>query len=168
MLATVYRWGPGRPPKIRIFPKDSTVSVEDAINSDSVPCELVGVKSRNMFSRTQRMETSFGTFEWRYGNRGERKEVDQADSLLVMDRVDPAKKESTRIAHMVRSDEFRTEGTTKCMGGNGGRLMIDLSPWADDKTTAAKDVEAFVVASCICMLKREADRFQNNAVAAVV
>lgn len=168
LLATIYRWGPGRPPKIRIFPKDTTVSVEDAINSDTVKCELVGVNSRNMFSRTQIIETSFGTFEWRYGNRGERKEAEQADSLLVMDKIDPSTKNSTRIAQMVRSDEYRTEGTARCMGGNGGRLMIDLRAWTDSKGVTAADIEAFVVASCICMLKREADRFKDASIAAVV
>lgn len=175
LLAIHYRWGPGRPPKIKIIPRDSTATIEEAINSDEVPCELVEVRSRNMFSRAQIIDTSLGTFEWRYGSREERKAAHDAQSLLIMDKIESVpsagglktSKKSTRVAQLVRNDEFRTPGTNKHMGGNGGRLMMDLSSWTDGKNVTAKDVEAFAVASCICMLKREADRFKNNAVAVV-
>ena len=175
VIATVYRWGPGRCPRIKVLPKDSSATVEDAINSDETPCELVEVRSRNMFSRTQILETSFGTFEWRYGSRHERKAEYGSNSLLIMDKIDnvpsagglKTTKKSTRIAQLVRNDEFRTPGTSKHMGGNGGRLMIDAVSCADGKSTTLRDMEEFIIASCICMLKREADRFQNNAVATV-
>jgi hypothetical protein len=160
---------------MRILPSDTFASVEEAINSDSIDCEMLEVKSRSMISRTQIMNTSFGSFEWRFGNRVERQESYDASSLLIMERIDinPSThgkrgKRGIRVAQLIRNDEFRTPGTTKCMGGNGGRLMIDLSMWADDKTVSIKDVEAFVVASCICMLKREADRFRDNQIAVVV
>ncbi|CAG9982846.1 unnamed protein product [Clonostachys byssicola] len=176
LISTIYRWGPGRHPRMRIFPADTTVSVEDAINADNVQCELIDVKSRSMLSRAQKFDTSFGSFEWRYGSRGERKEDHDASSLLILERTDSVAstagskvgKRGVRVAQLVRSDEFRTPGTTRYMGGNGGRLMMDLSLWTDDKKATAKDVEAFVVASCICMLKREADRFRDNTIAAVV
>lgn len=165
LTATIYRFGPGRPPRIRILPADTTATVESAIESDDTVCELVEVKSRNMFSRAQKMDTSFGDFEWRYGSKAERKAC-AADSLLILERK--TEQGSVRVAQMVRNGEFRTPGTTRRMGGNGGRLMIDLSQWTDVKRPGATDVEAFVVAGCICMLKREADRFRNNQVAAVV
>lgn len=161
---------------MRIFPANTSVSVEDAINADKVECELIDVKSRSMLSRAQKFDTSFGAFEWRYGSRGERKEDYDASSLLILERTDSVEsgagakvgKRGVRVAQLVRSDEFRTPGTTRYMGGNGGRLMMDLSLWTEDKKATAKDVEAFVVASCICMLKREADRFRDNTIAAVV
>jgi hypothetical protein len=175
LISTIYRWGPGRPPKMRLLPAKTTATVEEAINADSVACEVVDVKSRSILSRTQKLETPFGSFEWRYGSRSERKEDHDAASLLVMERTDPVPpargkpgKRGVRVAQLVRSNEHRTPGTTRCMGGNGGTLMMDLSMWAEDKKADAKDVEAFVVASCICMLKREADRFRDNQIAAVV
>lgn len=175
LISTIYRWGPGRHPRMRILPPNTSASVEDAINDSHVECELIEVRSRSLISRAQKFETSFGTFQWRYGGRSERKETYDAASLLVMERTDPVPlaggkrgKRGILVAQLVRNDEFRTPGTSRYMGGNGGRLMMDLSMWADEKKANAKDVEAFVVASCICMLKREADRFRDNQIAAVV
>lgn len=174
LIATIYRWGPGRSPRMKVLPGNTSASVEDAIDSDHVECEMIDVKSRSMFSRTQEMVTSFGTFQWRYGSRTEREGAYDADSLLVMERMDhvssvggkPGKK-GIRVAQLVRNGEFRTAGTGRYQGGNGGRLMMDLNMWADEKKAMSKDVEAFVVASCICMLKREGDRFRDNNIAAV-
>ncbi|KAH8658363.1 hypothetical protein BX600DRAFT_469023 [Xylariales sp. PMI_506] len=171
LIATIYRWGPGRPPRMRLLPHHTSATVEEAITSDDVECDLVEVRSRSIVSRAQRLETPLGTFEWRYGSRAERKEAHDAASLLILERTDlPASGKQgggIRVAQLVRNDEFRTPGTTRCMGGNGGRLMIDLNLWAGEKQASAKDVEAFVVASCICMLKREADRFRGNQIAIV-
>ncbi|KAH7144263.1 hypothetical protein B0J13DRAFT_585052 [Dactylonectria estremocensis] len=174
LISTIYRWGPLRPPRMRVLPPHTSASVEAAINSDHVECELVEVRSRSIVSRAQRMETSFGTFEWRYGSRAERKAYNAA-SLLIMERTDTSSsaggksgKSGVRIAQLVRNDELRTPGTIRYMGGNGGRLMMNLDMWADEKKASAKDVEAFVVASCICMLKREADRFRDNQISTVV
>ncbi|KAF9879538.1 hypothetical protein CkaCkLH20_03081 [Colletotrichum karsti] len=178
VISTIYRWGPGRRPRMRILPPGTAATVEEAINSDHLVCEVVEVKSRNMMSRTQELKTSFGTFEWRYGGRGERKEASEASSLLVLERTDDAAaaasasgktgKHGVPIAQLVRSAELRTAGTSRWMGGNGGRLIMDLGMWTDDKKTAVKDAEAFIVASCLLMLKREADRFKDNTIAAVV
>lgn len=175
IIATIYRWGPGRRPRMRILPPNSSVSIEDAINADNIECEMVEVRSRSVFSRTQRIETSFGTFQWRYGSRAERGEAFHANSLLILERLDHHTTEKSskedkhiRIAQFVRNDEFRTPGTHKCMAGNGGRLMIDLSAWRDEKSSTAEKVEAFIVASCICMLKREVDRMRDNNIAVIV
>lgn len=173
LIATIYRWGPGRSPRMKILQKDSHANVQQAIESDKVPCELIELRSRNMFSRTQIFETSFGTFEWRYGSRDERRATDDANSLLIMEKIETvsgglkSSKKARRVAQLVRNDEFRTPGTNKNMGGNGGRLMMDVSSGVDGHSVTTKDFEAFVVAGCICMLKREADRFKDNVVAAV-
>ncbi|CAG9982272.1 unnamed protein product [Clonostachys byssicola] len=177
LISTIYRRGPGRNPKIRILPRNTSLSVEEAITSDNVQCEVVDVVSRSLISRTQKFDTSFGNFEWRYGSTAECRAEYDANSLILLERVDfvrsrdgKAGKRGVRIAQLVRNDEFRTQGTSKRAGGNGGRLMMDLSMWADERRTKvkAKDVEAFVVASCLCMLKREADRFRDAQNAAVV
>lgn len=174
LISTIYRWGPGRHPRMRILDPESNISVEDAIKNDSVRGELIEVKSHSIVSRAQVLDTSLGKFEWRYGTREEQAACD-ADSLLVMERIDRVSltaggqsKSGTRIAQLVRNDQFRTPGTQKYSGGNGGRLFIDLRMWSEDKHTSPELVEAFVVASCLLMLKREADRFIDNHLALVV
>ncbi|KAL5346580.1 hypothetical protein ACLOAV_008287 [Pseudogymnoascus australis] len=142
LISTIYRFGPMRHPRMRILPPNSVVSVEEAIKNDNVRGELVEVKSRSMVSRGQVFDTSLGKFEWRYGTREEQAACN-ADSLLVMDRVDGKSKSGSRIAQLIRNAEFRTPGTRQYSGGNGGRLMMDLRMWNDDSPERA---EAFVVA----------------------
>lgn len=174
LISTIYRFGPGRHPRMSILPSNSNVSVEEAIANDNVRGELVKVKSRSIVSRGQVFDTSLGNFEWRYGTKEELAACN-ADSLLVMERTDRVSlpggeksKSGTRIAQLIRSEQLRTPGTKKYSGGNGGRLMMDLRMWNDDKHASPQCVEAFVVASCLLMLKREADRFIDNHIAAVV
>ncbi|GAK63252.1 uncharacterized protein PAN0_002d1456 [Moesziomyces antarcticus] len=173
LISTVYRFGPGRHPRMRILDSQSKVSVEEAIKDDNVTGEQVEVKSRSLISRAQTFDMSFGKFEWRYGKRKERAAFD-ADNILILERTDSVSladggqsKSGARVAHLIRNDEYRTPGSKKYSGGNGGRLFIDLRIWSDDKHTNLERVEAFVVASSILMLKREADRFIDNHIAAV-
>ncbi|KAI3482320.1 hypothetical protein L1887_55081 [Cichorium endivia] len=72
LISTVYRFGPGRHPRMRILDSQSKVSVEEAINDDNVTGEQVEVRSRSIISRAQTFDMSFGKFEWRYGKRKER------------------------------------------------------------------------------------------------
>ncbi|KAE8329590.1 hypothetical protein BDV39DRAFT_171621 [Aspergillus sergii] len=174
LISTIYRFGPGRHPRMRILNLDSKVSVEDAIKNENVRGELIEVKSRLMISRAQVFDTSLGKFEWRYGTKEEQAACN-ADNLLVMERLDRVSlpgggqsKSGARVAQLIRNDQYRTPGTKKYSGGNGGRLFIDLRMWNEDKSTSPQRVEAFVVASCILMLKREADRFIDNHLALVV
>ncbi|KAJ5272377.1 hypothetical protein N7478_007502 [Penicillium angulare] len=179
LISTIYRWGPGRHPRMRILSHDATgsVSVKQAIDDDNLCGELIEVKSRSIISRDQVFDTSLGKFEWRYGSREERKACN-ADSLLILERVDRVvlsdgskSKSGTRIAQFIRNDQFRTPGSVRYSGGNGGRLVMDLRMWTRKNEKGADvevdGVEAFVVASCILMLKREADRFIDNNLAAV-
>lgn len=186
IMSTIYRWGPGRDPRMRIFPASGAgVSIADAVEKDTSISSSDGgsefqVNTHWVSSRSADMDTPYGRFEWRYGKRAERKadDADKADSLLVLEKVlDSASSSSStkggservRVAQLVRNAEFRTAGTTKYGGGNGGRLMIDLSSWiggSDGGKGAhlAEDIEAFVVCSALCMLKRETDRAKNNQV----
>lgn len=166
LISTIYRFGPGRHPRMHILPSDVAMSVNEALEmkNDNVPGETVEVDSRKWYSRDQVFETSLGHFCWTYGDRDDRKET-EADSLLVMNRT--MGKETFAVAQLVRNKEHRTPGTVRYSGGNGGRLMMDLSSWDGAKEGVAKNAEAFIVASCILMLKREADRFKQNAIATV-
>jgi hypothetical protein len=174
LMSTIYRWGPGRHPRMRILNPQSKISIEDAIKNENVRGELIDVKSHSMISRAQIFDTSLGKFEWRYGTRAEEAACN-ADCLLVLERIDRVTlpgggqtKSGARIAQMVRNDQFRTPGTKKYSGGNGGRLFIDLRMWSEDKHSSPQRVEAFVVASCLLMLKREADRFIDNHLGLVI
>ncbi|KAF2156342.1 hypothetical protein K461DRAFT_275463 [Myriangium duriaei CBS 260.36] len=160
LIATIYRWGPGRHPRMRIFPADTSATVEEAINSDSSDGDLVDVKGKSIFNHTQKFETPLGTFEWRDGSKQE-KAASNATTLMIMERLDIGK-DAIPVAQFVRNPEFRTAGTKKGLageGGSGGRLLMNLTSWRDQKVHN-EDVEAFMVASCLCMLKKEADRFQ--------
>lgn len=174
LMSTIYRFGPGRHPRMRILNPHSKVSIEDAIKDENVRGELIEVKSRSMISRAQVFDTSLGKFEWRYGSNEEQAAC-KADNVLILERMDRVSlpgggqtRSGARVAQLVRNDQYRTPGTKKYSGGNGGRLFIDLRMWNEDKHTSPQRVEAFVVASCILMLKREADRFIDNHLALVV
>ncbi|TQV98803.1 hypothetical protein V2A60_007498 [Cordyceps javanica] len=164
LISTIYRIGPGRHPKMHILPGNARVTVDAALHDKSIPGEEVEVRSRSFASRAQVFDTAaLGKFQWRYGSRDERRACN-ADSLLIMERAD----RGARVAQLIRNEELRTPGTPRYSGGNGGRLMIDLHDWENDDKASASGAEAFVVASCILMLKREADRFIDNNIAAVV
>ncbi|ATY64307.1 hypothetical protein A9K55_004354 [Cordyceps militaris] len=162
LISTIYRFGPGRHPTMHLVPANARVSVDAALLDKSVPGAAVDVRSRSFVSRAQVLDTPRGAFQWRYGSREERKAC-RADSLLVMERVGGG-----RVAQLVRNEELRTPGTVTDSGGNGGRLMMDLHEWEEADKGSVAEVEAFVVAGCLLMLKREADRFIDNTIAAVV
>lgn len=160
LTTTTYRFGPGKPPKIRM--RSNTLSGD--LSADT---EEIIVKDKGLVSRTTVMRTHLGTLEWRYASRSERKEH-EADNLLVLDQVTTValaggKQETRRrkVAQLVRNKEFRTQGTKRCTAGNGGRLMIDLREWADRKGDA-EQMEIFAVTSCITMLKKEVDRRRTH------
>lgn len=174
LISTIYRIGPWRHPRMRMLNSHPNISIEDAIKDDNACGEQIEVKSRSMMSRAQDFDTSLGKFEWRYGTNEEQAACN-ADNLLVMERIDHVSlpgggqsKSGARVAQLIRNDQYRTPGTKKYSGGNGGRLFIDLRMWNEDKHTSPQRVEAFIVASCILMLKREADRFIENHLSLVV
>ena len=109
LLSTIYRFSPGRHPRMRILDPHSNVSIQDAINNDNVHGELIEVKSRSMVSRAQVLDTSLGTFQWRYGTNEEQAACN-ADSLLIMERIDRVSlpgggqsKSGARVAQLIRN-----------------------------------------------------------------
>ncbi|KAH8177969.1 hypothetical protein LIA77_03051 [Sarocladium implicatum] len=174
---TTYRFGPGRTPKLLLLPTQTPVSFPSTVvTSEDVAqalkaeppssVEPIQITSDGYHTRSQTMRTSLGTFRWRYATRTERREAD-ADSLLVLEHItsvslaDGKKTEERRrrVAQLVRSDETRTEGSTKRTAGNGGRLDVDLGEWMrEGRKGEGDEVERLVVASCLIMLKKEVDR----------
>ncbi|KAF5026086.1 hypothetical protein F66182_1808 [Fusarium sp. NRRL 66182] len=160
LCTTIYRFGPGKPPKIRLIGDESP----QHHHAEDIELSCKGVLTRSVFMRTH-----LGTFEWRYSSRAERRAAqasigEEVDCLLVLDQViniavSGGKKEERRrkVAQFVRSSGLRTEGSRKSSAGNGGRLMLDQREWADKKGEAG-DIELLVVASCVSMLKKEVDR----------
>lgn len=161
VCSTTYRFGPGRPPKIRLLTLDTDITSL----SDEPPAgvEEFEVQGRGYMTRAVSIRTHLGTFEWRYAGKAERREVD-ANSLLVLEQVTQialeggkTEKKRRRVAQLVRNSEYRTRGSGWSTAGNGGRLMMDTSEWSDRKGES-QQIEAFIIASCIVMLKREMDR----------
>ncbi|KAJ0158636.1 hypothetical protein CTA2_11170 [Colletotrichum tanaceti] len=186
VCTTLYRFGPGRPPVFRLpeslvspygppaSPAGEPMQVDD---NDGDEDDVVGanngkldlpIVSNSLITRAQRLKTPFGTLQWRYASSRERAAaVEGADDLLVcelMRRVAVASGKKTEekvaatVAQFVRGPGTRTKGTGRSTAGNGGRLAVDLARWTDRKDGARDAVEVLVVASCVCMLKKEVDR----------
>ena len=92
---TVYRMGPGRPPRIALFSVDQQVreklpelvvaaagaekekKEKDPDAAGTVAWDSYEVTSKSIFSRTQTLHTRLGNFEWRFATRAERKALSQ-------------------------------------------------------------------------------------------
>ncbi|OAA59317.1 hypothetical protein ISF_06252 [Cordyceps fumosorosea ARSEF 2679] len=152
VCSTSYRFGPGKNPQLRLHGRLAD------------PAEVYEVQGKGIATRAQAVRTHLGTFEWRYAGRADRRALG-ASSLLLLERVTVValaggkKKEERRVVvgMFVRSAELRTQGTSGCTAGNGGRLLLNLAEWADEKL-AHEQMEILAIASCIVMLKKEIDR----------
>jgi hypothetical protein len=149
LVASMYRFGPGRNPKL--------VMLKEAEGQNEITV------SGKWTSRSQvfKYNPSSVTFEWRY--RRERREsqgvIDgeakkpKKVTLITLEVHGAGKDDVRRVAQLVRGEDARTPGTKSCSAGNGGELEID--------ETAAQGLgipEELIVSSCIMMLKKEIDR----------
>jgi hypothetical protein len=133
LCTTTYRFGPGKPPKIRL---ETEVSQNRQV-------EDIEISGKGVLTRSVVLRTHLGTFEWRYSSRAERRAAqasvgEQVDCLLILDQVMKVavaggKQEERRrkVGQFVRSSGLRTPGSKKSTAGNGGRLMLDLREWMD-------------------------------------
>ncbi|KAI9158434.1 hypothetical protein HJFPF1_06429 [Paramyrothecium foliicola] len=163
LCSTTYRFGPGRSPRIKLHGATTPSAGSDLSAASPAHEEEFEVRDRGYTTRAQVIRTHLGTFMWRYADRDERR-AHGADSLLVLEKLtavalEGGKQEERRrrVAQLVRNKEFRSVHTSRSTAGNGGRLMIDLREWIDEKG-AAEQMEALTVASCLVMLKKEVDR----------
>lgn len=170
LCTTTYRFGPGKPPKIRL--ENGTFQ-----NRQS---EEIEISCKGVFTRGVVMRTHLGTFEWRYSSRTERRAAqtsvgEEVDCLLILDQVMKVavaggKQEERRrkVGQFVRSNGLRTPGSRKCTAGNGGRLMLDLREWLDRKDERL-EMEILAVASCVSMMmKKEVDRRRMHQTMAIM
>lgn len=185
LSTTTYRFGPGRPPTIRLFlpgttPATSNPFLPDPDHSSSPEdvdlstWDTFPMTSPSLLSRTTAFRTRLGTFQWRYASRSERKLLTPVpSSLLILDRIvkiavaqSPGSRSSKRsdeirtpIAQLVRSDEYRTEGSSCRSAGNGGRLLVDLRVWEEEGEKTEREMAVVMaVTTGLVMLKKEVDR----------
>ncbi|KAL4730284.1 hypothetical protein ACLX1H_002317 [Fusarium chlamydosporum] len=168
LCSTTYRFGPGKPPKIRF----ETETTQDR------QAEEIEISCKGVLTRSVVMRTHLGTFEWRYGSRAERRAAqtsvgEEVDSLLILDQVMKVavaggKQEERRrkVGQFVRSSRLRTPGSKRSTAGNGGRLMLDLREWTDRKDERV-EMEILAVASCVSMMKKEVDRRRMHQTMAI-
>ncbi|KAJ4271656.1 hypothetical protein NW762_000361 [Fusarium torreyae] len=155
LCTTTYRFGPGKPPKIRLCGDENSQEYTEEIE----------ISCKGVLARSVVMRTHLGTFEWRYSSRAERRAAqtsigEEVNCLLILDQVmkvavEGGKQEERRskVGQFVRSGGLRTEGSRRSSAGNGGRLMLDLREWTDRKGEAV-EMELVAVASCVSMMKR--------------
>lgn len=183
---TTFRFGPGRPPVVRLTPdgRPDAADGESAEEQQQQQCEVVRPR---VWSRATRFAVPrLGEFAWRYGSRAERA-AEGADCLLVLEellqeegeddegssssssnRVDTTKKskkkdqQRRKVAQLVRNETYRTPGTARCTAGNGGRLMLDLRAF-DEKVR--DQVQVLAVTTVLVMLKKEVDRRRGQQMA---
>lgn len=161
----MFKWGPGRDPRIRIghnVERDGERMGDDGI-------EEAEIKTRWM-TRTCTFAWSGRMWQWRYGAKIERQVVSEAieegcDDLLVLEEVDTEEKGKMRgraVARLIRGAESRTPGTKRSHGGNGGRLEMVLDDEGEGGIT-----EIVVVTSLLVLLKREVDRVRAGSACAM-
>ncbi|KAH8677411.1 hypothetical protein BX600DRAFT_430759 [Xylariales sp. PMI_506] len=183
LATTTYRFGPGRPPVIKLSPSPADSHSGGSSSSAEGREEEVEIHSSKIFSRAQRFDTSLGAFEWRYA-RSEERAAAGADSLLVMelvldgsgggsgsssnkkkqDKQQQGEEQRVRVAQLVRSEAYRTPGTSRSTAGNGGRLMLDLR-YFDEK--ARDRAQVLAVTTVLVMLKKEVDRRRVQQMATI-
>lgn len=159
---TTYRFGPGKPPVIRMLADGPPAYEDEGPLGEEVVIEGVGT-----FTRAQVLRSRLGTFRWRYASSKERKAQDQ-NSVILLEKLTSVsasyaskpEEVATEIGRFVRGDGTRTPGTNKNTAGNGGLLLLDLEEWRGEKRDAGEEeeVRALIVASCLAMLKKEVDR----------
>ncbi|KAK1988313.1 hypothetical protein LZ30DRAFT_578399 [Colletotrichum cereale] len=161
VCTTLYRFGPGKPPVLRL--------PRALVSPHAAPADAdldLPVMSKSLVTRTQVLKTPLGTFQWRYASRREVAAAEGVDDLLVCELVTrvalaggrKTREETARVAQFARGPGTRTGGTGRSAAGNGGRLAVDLARWTGPKGGARDAVEALVIAGCVCMLKKEVDR----------
>lgn len=143
IVETEYFFGPGRDPILRVL---------DPAGKRATEAKVQGM----WLSRAVEFEFP-GRAKVEWGYEKEKKSNGGRVNLIVLREAGCGKggagKRGRTIARLVRSDETRTPGSSRCSAGNGGELLIDES----GLEALALD-EGLVVASCLVMLKKEVDR----------
>ncbi|KIW12799.1 hypothetical protein PV08_07986 [Exophiala spinifera] len=144
LVSTTYFFGPNREPIITVLQ-----------DPDQRPCAKGTLEIHGKWtSRAVTFSMPDGClYEWSYAQKrdSQRKKV---NLLTLSVKESPRHNDGTAgtvIAQLMRSDEVRTPGSSRCSAGNGGQLVLDKD--ADRYLD-----ESLIVATCIMMLKKEIDR----------
>lgn len=147
LISTTYFFGPNREPVLK-FLQSANNPTNDEDDANSV--KVVG----KWTSRSTAFMTADGrVFEWSYA-RTKDSNGKRVNIIALREKKDlgaKSDKQGKVIAQLIRSDETRAEGSSKCSAGNGGQLVLDQD------ATSQLD-EALIVATCLMMLKKEIDR----------
>ncbi|KIW99711.1 uncharacterized protein Z518_11124 [Rhinocladiella mackenziei CBS 650.93] len=144
LISTTYHFGPNREPELTLL--------QSSIDSEN------GGQKIKVCGRWTSRSISFMTadshvFEWSYASTKDANGK-KANILALRRKELPTAEPDGQgkiIAQLIRSDDTRTQGTSKCSAGNGGQLVLDQD------ATSHLD-EALIVATCLMMLKKEIDR----------
>jgi len=147
LVQSLYRFGPGRNPKLVILGTNEEVTVKGKWpfreqHFKLGDCEIIAWKyARELVPGSPTV-----------GRDGKKVKPRTQVICEVGDK---------RVAMLVRNDDSRTPGTTKRHAGNGGHLLID-----EPALKASGLGEELIVATCIMMLKKEMDRRRARHMAA--
>ena len=160
LLATNYKFGPFRDPVVRHVNMSS--DVKHSCNDNEEGELAISTKTHPLSHKLDITLAGSGkTFNWQYVKTQLRVGKTRVLALEADNTESSTEKSPPKtLAVLLRTDETRTEGTSKWDAGNGGQLVIDAnaSEFMD---------ESFIVATCLLMLKREIDR-QRGRQAAVI
>jgi len=177
LIETGYKFGPGRPPTVRILAAGAPPpNYDGSVTDGGVIDETFEMRSKGLLTRTILFTSArWEEFEWSYAH--ETREGEGKVNLLVLTKVSPphnyygqdgskgketqAPGRKVKIAELVRSEGTRTQGSGKCSAGNGGLLVIG------DGVLGLEIDEPLVVATCLIMLKKELDRRRMAQLAAI-
>jgi len=150
--------------------------VETTTQPNTIP-----IKSVSLFSRAQKFTYKSNTFTWSYARLPPSETGEKVSGSLLELRLLPtsgkSKEEGILLAQFFRTDETRTPGTRSSSAGNGGVLITTsrvgntINNFNKDRDGGCDIEEHLVVASIICMLKKEIDRrrrMQMMIIAAVI
>lgn len=141
LVETEYFFGMNRDPVLRVVDVEGKGGVE--------------VKTRTKWmSRRMEVEVPDGRrVEWGY-EKEKTADGRQVNFIVLREVVDKGEGgRGMEISRLIRSDETRTPGSSRCSVGNGRELLIDGSVLEFSSLD-----DGLVVASCLVMLKREVDR----------
>lgn len=193
LSTTTYRFGPSRPPIIRLYCPGTAPPTTNPFTSpdylppspsssstdlDLTPYDTLTITSPSLLSRNVQFRTRFGTFRWRYASKAERKLLSPVpNSLLVLEKIvkiansnGKTEEGRTRIAQLARGEGCRSAGSTGSSAGNGGRLEADLRSWEEDADGGKAEREmvvVMIVSTALVMLKKEVDRRRAQQIAVI-
>ncbi|EXJ77336.1 hypothetical protein A1O3_09562 [Capronia epimyces CBS 606.96] len=148
LISTSYFFGPKREPQIRLLQGAASAAV---IGNDDA--NIIKVSGR-WSSRTVSFTTPDGqAFEWKYARTKDANGKKVNIIALQQIETQESKPDSAGkiIAQLVRGNDTRAEGSSRCSAGNGGQLVLD-------QDAAIYLDEAMILATCLVMLKKEIDR----------